>query len=247
MRLPRSISSRSASRGFTLMEMIIAMGVLALLLAGIFGVAKSTMELSSELASHQEKAMMKQNFIDYLRRSFRGLPGGAEVRLENRSAGGIYLPSLTVVNGGSSFTPGEALAPDIAIELTAEQRPGGYLRVLLRTLDDKQTIALRSGQTVRPSRNQPSLTLMDNVSKFEWKLYDYYSQRWEPLWREPRRPLLAELTMQLDDGQALRAVFWIPPVMNQPGIGIGGMPGPGGMPQDPNNPGPTPTPSPDAP
>lgn len=249
MLLNRSKIKAGKARGFTLLEMIIAMGVLALLLAGIFGVAKSTMELSSELATHQEKAMMKQNFTDYLRRSFRGLPGAAEVRLENRSAGGTYLPSLTVVNGGNSFMPGEALAPDLAVELTAEQRPGGYLRVLLRTLDDKQTIALRSGQTVRAGRNQPALTLMDNVSKFEWRLYDAYSQRWEPLWREARRPLLAELSLQLDDGQALRSVFWIPPVVNRPGMG-GGMPGPGMNPLDPNapgGPGPNPPPSPDAP
>ncbi len=224
---------RRKTAAFTLLEMAIAMGVLSMLLAGIFSVAKSAMGLSSELAVQQERAMMKQNFIDYLRRSFRGLPGGAEVRLDNRSVGGTYLPSLTVVNGGASFSPGEALPPETAIELTAERRPGGYLRVLLRVLDDQQTLSLRSGQTVRPSKREATLPLMDNVSQFEWKLYDGYSGRWENLWKTPRRPLMAELNVQLDDGQPLRAVFWIPPVA-APQNPLLGAPA---NPNDPNNPG----------
>lgn len=219
---------------FTLLEMVIAMGVLAMLLAGIFSLAKSTMELSGDLAAGQERAMMKQNFIDFLRRSFRGLPGGAEIRLDNRSIGGTYIPSLTVVNGGASFSPSEALPPDTAIELTAEQRPGGYLRVLLRVLDDQQTQALRTGQKVRPSQKEATLPLMDQVSRFEWKLYDGYTGRWENLWKDPRRPLMAELNVQLDDGQPLRAVFWIPPVVAAQNPLLGAPPNPG----DPNNPNP---------
>ena len=207
--------TRSGRRAFTLMEMVIAMGVLSLLLVGIFGVAKSTMELSNDLAVGQERAMMRQNFIDYLRRSFRSLPGEAEIRLEVSQGGGTYLPTLTVVNGGTSFSPGEALPPDTGIELTAETLPGGYLRVLLRLLDVDQVQALRTGQKVPAVKGQLVLPLMDNVSQFEWKLLDPGTQRWENFWRDNRRPLMAELSVQLDDGEAMRAVFWIPPVQAQ--------------------------------
>ncbi len=240
-RMTPHFSSRHRASGFTLLEMVIAMGVLSLLLAGIFSVAKSTMELSSDLAAGQERAMMKQNFIDFLRRSFRGLPGGAELRLSNRSVGGTYIPSLTVVNGGASLSPSEALPPETAIELTAEQRPGGYLRVLLRVLDEKQTQALRSGQNVRASSKDATLPLMDQVSRFEWRFYDGYSGRWENLWKDPRRPLMAELNVQLDDGQLMRAVFWIPPVVAPTNPMLGAPANPNdpnnpGLPNDPNNP-----------
>ena len=231
------VFSSHAVRGrgaFTLFEMVIAMGVLALLMAGVFSIAKSTMELSSDLAGSQERAMMKQNLVDYFRRSFRGLPGGAEIRLQNRSVGGTYIPSLTVINGGTSFSPGEALPPETGIELTAEQRPGGYLRILLQLLDDQQAMALRSGQKVRPSRREASMPLADQVSQFEWRLYDPYTQRWEKVWTEPRRPLMAEMSVQLDDGKPLRAVFWIPPVVNLQNQGLPGVGVPGG---DPSNPG----------
>lgn len=229
---------------FTLLEVIIAMGVLALLLTGIFQVAKSTMELAEELSAAQEKAMMKQNFLDYLRRSFRGLPGSAEIRLAVRQSAGTYIPSLTVVNGGVSFSPGEALPPDLAVELTAEERPGGYLRVLLRLMDDRQTMALRTGQPVQASRNQPTLPLMDNVSRFEWRFFDSDSLRWENIWQSGRRPLMAELNVQLDDGQALRAVFWIPPLMPFDPFQIA-PPNPDGSPNPDGNLNPDGNPSPD--
>ncbi len=241
---PHRPSTSSLHRSaFTLMEMVIAMGVLGLLMAGIFGVAKSTMELSSDLASSQERAMLRQNLIDYLRRSFRSLPGNAEIRLQNRSVSGTYIPSLTIVNGGNSFSPGDALPPETGLELTAEQRPGGYLRVLLRFLDDQQTLALRSGQNMRASKNDSPLTLMDQVSQFEWKFYDPNTQRWENTWKDPRRPLMAEMVVQLDDGKSMRAVFWIPPVVpiqnpvtpapNPAGAPPGGTPPPGTPPPPP--------------
>jgi hypothetical protein len=227
------------------MEMVIAMGVLGLLMAGIFGVAKSTMELSSDLASSQERAMLRQNLIDYLRRSFRSLPGNAEIRLQNRSVSGTYIPSLTIVNGGNSFSPGDALPPETGLELTAEQRPGGYLRVLLRFLDDQQTLALRSGQNMRASKNDSPLTLMDQVSQFEWKFYDPNTQRWENTWKDPRRPLMAEMVVQLDDGKSMRAVFWIPPVVpiQNP---VTPAPNPAGAPPDGTPPPGTPPPPPPA-
>jgi prepilin-type N-terminal cleavage/methylation domain-containing protein len=242
---PFTHSKQHLHSGFTLLELILAMGVLAILMAGIFSVAKSTIELSNELTQQQERTLIKQNLLDFFRRSFRTLPGGAEIRLDNRQAGSIYIPSLTIVNGSTSFSPGSAIPPDIALELTAEERPGGDLRILIRILDDKQTIALRSGQTVRSSNSQLTVPLADNVSKFEWRFYDPYSQRWENLWREPRRPLMAELSVQLDDGQPLRAVFWIPPIINTGGLG--GMPGMPGDPGAPNPDGNPAIPNPDNP
>ena len=236
----RGRSSNGRERaGFTLLEMVIAMGVLSMLLVGIFSVAKSTMELSGDLAYGQERHMMRQNFIDFMRRSFRTLPGEAEFRLEVKSGAGTYLPTLTVINGGTSFSPGEALPPETGVELTAEKLPGGYLRVLLRLLDEEQTAMLRNGQPPARSGVQTVLPLMDNVGRFEWKFFDPNTQRWETLWQDSRRPLMAELNMQLDDGEPLRAVFWIPPVqrsmLTTPAagapMGAGGAPIP-----PPNNP-----------
>lgn len=202
-----------ARRGFTLLEMVIAMAAFMLLMTAIYGVSQATINLSDDLSIVQERSLLRQNFIDFIRRSFRNLPGGAEVRLTVKQRGNSYVPTINVVNGGTSFTPGGALPPDYSAEIYADERPGGYLRVSLRTLDDRQTKSVRSGQSVRYNNNQPVIAILDNVSRFEWRFYDTATKRWENNWKDGRRPLLAEMTLVLDDGFETRSVFWVPPVL----------------------------------
>lgn len=235
---------------FTLLEMMVALSAFVLLMGGIFGISNATMELGNDLAMVQERSLIRQNFISFLRRSFRTLPGEAEVRLSVQARGGNYVATLNFVNGGSSFTPGVALPPDTSVDLFTEERPGGYLRVGLRVLDEKQTSALRTGQSVRYARNQEVIPLLDNVSRFEWRFYDAATNRWENNWKQARRPLLAEMNFQLDDGFETRAVFWLPPVIpNAVAVGAPVLPGGGGIVPDPNNPTPpdgnTPAPIPE--
>jgi|GEM_PF-616136 len=210
--------------GFTLLEMLVALSAFVMLMGGIFAIANGTLELSNDLALAQDRSLVRQNFIGFLRRSFRTLPGDAEVRLFVQQRGGSYVPTLNFVNGGTSFTPGASLAPETSAELYAEERPGGYLRVNLRLLDDRQTSAVRSGQPVRYTKDQTTIPLLDNVSRFEWRFYDSATGRWENIWKEARRPLLAEMTLRLDDGFETRAVFWVPPLVPNAQATGGGLP-----------------------
>ncbi|TDU81463.1 type II secretion system (T2SS) protein J [Prosthecobacter fusiformis] len=223
--------NRASAAAFTLLEMVVALSAFVILMGGIFGIANSTMELGNDLADMQDRAMIRQNFISFIRRSFRTLPGEAELKLTVQARGSSYVPSLNFVNAGTSFTPGTPLPPNTSVDLYAEERPGGYLRVALRLLDERQTQALRAGQPVRYTKEQGSVPLMDNVSRFEWRYYDAASNRWENNWKQARRPLMAELNLRLDDGFETRAVFWIPPVVPNaisgagilpPGAGLGG-------------------------
>ncbi len=236
---------------FTLLEMLVSLSAFVILMGGIFAIAQGTMELGNDVTSSQERSQIRLNFIEFLRRSFRSLPGDAEVRLSVKQSGSTYAPTMNFVNGGSSFsfTPGLSLPPDTSMDVYAEERPGGYLRVMLRVLDQKQTQAVRSNQSVRYSRDQITLPLLDNVSRFEWKFYDHTTNRWENNWKQGRRPLMAEMHLRLDDGFETRAVFWIPPVVpnairdgalgmpGMPGLpGQPGVPGAPGQPGQPNNP-----------
>lgn len=246
------LTRAASAAAFTLLEMVIAMSAFLLLMGGIFAIANGTMELGSDLAMMQERSLIRQNFISFLRRSFRSLPGDAELRLTVTARGSTYVPSLNFVNGGTSFTPGTPQPPETSMDLFAEERPGGYLRVGLRVLDERQTQALRSGQTVNYSRNQGSIPLLDNVSRFEWRYYDAATNRWENNWKQPRRPLMAELNLKLDDGFETRAVFWIPPVIPNSVSGIGlappgvpVVPNPDGSVPDPNVPAPDLEPQPE--
>jgi prepilin-type N-terminal cleavage/methylation domain-containing protein len=234
---PAPCSLLPAPSGFTLLEIIIALSVFLIVMAGVFAIAKGSMELSADLTSTQERAMTRQNFIEFLRASFRRLPGEAELTLTLENQRGTYVPTLNVYNGGDAFSTGPSLPPESSVELFAQQMAGDYLRVGLRVLDDQQTQQQRSGRGFRRSgagAGDAILPLIDKVAKFEWKFYNPATQRWEENWKPPARPLFAELSFMLDDGIPSRMVFWIPPVMRrQPGVGLpSAMPtlGPDGQP-----------------
>ncbi len=210
--------------GFTLIEMVVALSIFVLLIGGIFAIANGTLELSSDLTYAQERSLIRQNLIEFLRKSFRTLPGDASIDLKVKSVGATYLPTLTVYNGGTSFSPGPALSPDSSIEVYTEERPGGYLRVGLRGLDADQTNAARQGKPMKTDK-RAELPLLENVARFEWRFYDPRSSQWENYWREPQgRPMFAELSLALDDGEEVRAVFWIPPVVRGATLGIPAQP-----------------------
>jgi hypothetical protein len=212
--LLRGRLTTSSHAAFTLLEMLVALSAFVMLMGGIFAIAQGTMELGNDMGLAQDRSQIRQNFVEFLRRSFRNLPGDAEVRLSVKAKGSSYVPTLNFVNGGSSFTPGVSLAPDTSVELFADERPGGYLRVTLRVLDQKQTQAVRSNQNISYRRDQITLPLLDNVSRFEWRFFDTTTNRWENNWKQGnRRPILAEMNLQLDDGFQTRAVFWIPPII----------------------------------
>lgn len=212
-------------RGFTLIEMVLALTIFVLLIAGIFAIANSSIELSSDLAYAQERALMRQNLIEFLRKSFRSLPGDTELELRVQNVGGTYLPTLVVYAGGSAFSPGPALPPEASLEVYVEERPGGYLRVGVRALDAEQTFAARQNRPVKVARGS-EIPLLDNVGRFEWRFYNGRTNQWENYWKLGQgRPLFAELSLVLDDRREVRAVFWIPPIVRPAATGVPGAPG----------------------
>jgi prepilin-type N-terminal cleavage/methylation domain-containing protein len=245
------------NQGFTLLEIIIALSCFLIIIAGIFAISKGTMELSENLTQTQERSMIRQNFVEFLRNSFRRLPGDSEVTLAIESVRGAYVPTLSVFNGGDAFSPGPSLPPDSSVELFSQEVPGGYQRVGIRLLPAEETTGLRSGvKKRRPvGKDDQVLPLIDKVGKFEWRFQDAQgvaTDKWENKWKGPNRPLFAELLFALDDGVVTRSVFWIPPITKRvvgpgalqptPSLGPDGKPLPPGVGPD-GQPLPVPTPT----
>jgi prepilin-type N-terminal cleavage/methylation domain-containing protein len=215
--------------GFTLLEIMMALAIFGIVAAGVFAIAEGTMDLTTSLKESQEAAMIRQNFIEFLRSSFRRLPADADITLEVKADGGKYVPTITIYNGGDAFAPGAAISPEGSVELFGRTRPGGYMRIGLRVLDGERTNARRINANFRPSRSGTDLVLplIESAARFEWKFLDGGSGRWEKAWKGPGRPVMAECLMSLGDGVETRTVFWIPPLTKNAGTGVPG----GGVPQ----------------
>lgn len=240
--MKRKLSRYASPAGFTLLEIVIALSVFVLIIGGVFGIAHGTLELSNDITITQERSLIRQNFVEFLRTSFRRLPAEAELVLGRASGGGSGAVSITVFNGGDAFSPGPAIPPDGSVELYSKEMPGGDYTVGLRMLDGDQTQALRTntGRSLRrASGAEVVLPLVEHVQKFDWAFYDASRAEWVGKWEGAARPMFARVELALEDGVPSVYVFWIPPILRSPVSGGMQTPqlGPDGRPLPPGAPG----------
>jgi prepilin-type N-terminal cleavage/methylation domain-containing protein len=232
--------------GFTLLEIMMALTIFVIIATGVFAIVQGTLDLSTEMTIANEQSTIRQNFIEFLRSSFRRLPGDAEITLQVTADGGTYVPTISIYNGGDAFSPGGAIPPDASVELFARQIPGGAMRIGLRMLDMEQTRSQRGGGLRRPSRGggDAEQPLIDRALGFEWQFLDGATGKWEKNWKGQLRPLMAKVVMTLEDRQETTCIFWIPPIMKNSGIPPPGAPalGPDGQPLPPGSTAPPGTP-----
>lgn len=214
-----SCARHSALGGFTLLEMVIVMFILALLVGAIFGIVRGVTQLTNDMTVEQQRDSRMHGFIELCSRTFRNLPPNAIVRLRTKQAGGRYLGELVLV-GARSPVSGDAGGVTL---LQTVEAPDGYLRVMMRAMTAAQVSAWEKGDEDAGLR----VPLMENVATLEWKFFNVVSGEWEPVWNEKLqldasgmaslsgayapRPGLVELRLAFGSEPAQRHVFWVPP------------------------------------
>jgi len=134
-------NSRSRRTGFTLLEVVIALGLVGMLVGMIFRVASTSVQLSQMVVSGQNETMERNAFFNLLRHHFEKIPGNAVVQLEsnNSSSGGVSrnLFTLTFQNVPMSFNWGEIPMTAEAVQLASIEQRDGFIDVVLRFYDGK--------------------------------------------------------------------------------------------------------------
>lgn len=193
--IPRSLQS-----GFTLLEVSLAVAVTGILLTGVYQVAQTTFELSSDVKRIQSRETTRSAFIEFLRRELRHLPANAGlahlVEVENDKP----LSILSVEEAPMAFGFGGA-AGFHRVELISEPELGGTFRVLLRYFQADLRAPLE-------------LPLLDGLTTFEWQFYDPSLGEWTPIWINPKkRPSQIELLLGFSDESPRRYVFFSPQII----------------------------------
>jgi prepilin-type N-terminal cleavage/methylation domain-containing protein len=248
---PHPDQTRRRARGFTLLEIILAMFVLVLLVTGIFAIVGGTTQLADEMERAHERDARAHSFAQFCERTLRNLPANAQVRMRLTQSGNQYIGELALKNAPSPI--GSTGANGMTI-LRTEQATDGYLRVVLEMLTNEEARAkeLGKGDAVKQK-----LVLLENVAKCEWKFFNPLSGEWESVWNdklslaplqasEPatppgpgqalaqpqvppslgnaRRPSLVELTFAIGADAPRRFVFWVPPASPPGGLAAGSNP-----------------------
>jgi prepilin-type N-terminal cleavage/methylation domain-containing protein len=204
-------------RGFTLLELVIAMGLLAILVGMVFTTARTSLALGNTIVKTQNEEMLQQAFFELLNRRFSSLPGNARFNLAVNDSGSHYISDLTLQNVPLSFTWGGQARIAKAVQLSTVKRRSGYLDIVLRYFENEilEDPAATSTSTV-DEEPFAEIVLLTDVAYFEWRVLDGRSMEWQYDWEvQGRMPLQIELVLAIGaKGEEIRQIFWIPPKQN---------------------------------
>ena len=94
--------------GFTLLELVIAIGLLSILVGMVFSTARTSLALGNTIVQTQNEEMLHQAFFELLGQRFSSLPGNTRLDLKAQDAGSRYTSDLTLQNVPLRFTWGGA-------------------------------------------------------------------------------------------------------------------------------------------
>lgn len=230
-------TTRPRRSGFTLLELVIAMGMLSVIVGMVFGIARSSLALGNTIVQTQNEEMEHQAFFEFLSQRFSALPGNTRFDLQVEDSGSHYISDLTLQNVPLSFTWGGDERIAKAVQLSTVKRRSGYLDIVLRFFENEILEGSESSFGSSATSKEPfaEIVLLQDVAYFEWRVLDGRSMEWEYDWEiQGRLPLQLELTLAIGaKGEEIRQVFWLPPKQNpevlmrqmMQGGGTGGTPG----------------------
>lgn len=210
-----SIVSRKNAPGYLLLEIVIAMGLAAALLGGIFAIASGSMSLADKVVTEGRTHTRQEAFLNFLERNFEQLPGNAIVELQTRETSQRFLPTMTIQNAPASFSfAGQPISAQ-AIVLTTVPVPSGGVNVVLEYYEEP---LIDDEESQGDDRQEPagSLILYRNIWYFELRVLDTRTMDWISDWDiRGRLPLQVEMTAVFEPGSdEVIHYFWIPPKAN---------------------------------
>jgi prepilin-type N-terminal cleavage/methylation domain-containing protein len=212
-------AARTQNRGFTLIELVLAMGLMVILVGMVFGTARTSLALGNTIVETQNEEMLHQAFFELLNRRISTLPGNTRFDLKVSDSGSHYISDLTFQNVPLSFTWGgqARIAKAVQISTVKKQRTG-YLDIVLRYYENEILENSIAPADSSPKAKEPfaEIVLLTDVAFFEWRVLDGRSMEWQYDWdQQGRAPLQVELTLAIGaKGEEIRQIFWIAPKAN---------------------------------
>ena len=211
-------AARTQNRGFTLIELVLAMGLMAILVGMVFGTARTSLALGNTIVETQNEEMLHQAFFELLSRRISSLPGNTRFDLKVSDSGSHYISDLTFQNVPLSFTWGGQARIAKAVQISTVKKRTGYLDIVLRYYENEilENSAAPADSSAKAKEPFAEIVLLTDVAFFEWRVLDGRSMEWQYDWdQQGRMPLQVELTLAIGaKGEEIRQIFWVAPKAN---------------------------------
>ena len=196
--------------GFTLFEVVLSMGILALLAASVYAVVSSAIGASSAAMDQQLALRRIDAFLRVTRDAFLNLPAEGTVTLEIGKASGGEAEQRLVIGKAQHIFGIPSLAGGTLVLAARPRSDGTRTITMLRIPPNAQE---RDREKVMGSAGVP---LLPKARKPRWSFFQ--NGAWTEEWPAGSpRPLLVRLQMEMDaipDG--VEAIFYVPPVSPPP-------------------------------
>lgn len=206
---PHSSRQRTkARRGFTLIEVVIGVTILAMITATLFAIIRGSMRGASEIEQLQRESDSVNRFIDLCRRTFATLPSTATLSLKLVQNTEPVIQELVITGSPDCFPFG--LNPITLKDTTLRLRPHpdgltddngmplNYLCLsredLIPQSDDRQT-GIRQETTGLYAPDEEGrywMPLLPEVVSFKWRFYVEKEETWYEEWSKSTWPDLIE-------------------------------------------------------
>jgi prepilin-type N-terminal cleavage/methylation domain-containing protein len=202
----------AARSGFTLLEVILALGILAMLSGAVYSIAVAAMEATKATLEQQASVRRLESFVRVTRDAFLNLPSEGRIQLRiTRSQSGAPVPEMVFEEAAGVF--GIPSLGGGSLILAARPRADGSRTMsILRVPKNVQGVELD-----RLSASGAWIPLIPRVERVKWTFF--FNGEWREEWPEGTgRPLAVRLQMDYLDlpGKSVDAQFWIPPLQAPP-------------------------------
>jgi type II secretory pathway pseudopilin PulG len=202
-------------RGFTLIEVVIALGMMAALIILCARLATANIQLANGISKQQDENSLRESFFEMMKMQLTSLPGNTRMELITTQGGQPYEYTLTLQNVPLAFTWGGVERVAKAVQICGVKQRDGFIDVVMRYYENP---VLTDTETLDVDREEPfaEVTLMEDLRFFEWRALDSRSMEWQLDWDlQGRLPLELELvTAQGAYGDEIKQIFWIVPKVN---------------------------------
>lgn len=219
--------------GFTLIEVIAAMTILALVTGSIYALLRQSVQAAADLETSELADQGVRRFLELCRSTLETLPGDATLSLATAEETGT-AQELTLSGVPEAFSVGpeptassdlvlglrmaasttgsatEAVAPLYEVAITREE-----FAPKAESGDFQIRAGSGDGFYQPDEQGRYWLPLLAGIRSLEWRYWNDTDRIWEDDWSQaPDRPTLLEMQLWPDNRAApLRAVFAIPPAV----------------------------------
>lgn len=207
--------------GLTLIEVMVALGVLVILVGGIFMVVQTSLKTVLMIDNSASREDEITNLTDILRAGFRNLPPNSGLTGQLVEDGGVKEYLIIVRNAPGFLTWMSEPESEKMIVLLSLRQDGkdASWRVCMKRFVPGEKFPednFDSKRILQAAADVPWLELVADFQRVNARFFDATSKDWKDRWVNSEvRPALIEFTLvceQVRDVRSETKVLWIPPV-----------------------------------